>query len=155
MRTNLSKRLMWRKINKWVAMLIIMAVASTGLVLYLANPFRFDLNAGARKITPVAVDNDVWGNRIVYFKTNPFSDIEELYIEKDRGDLVEKVEEAIATGDELVVYRGQYFGYKGFTAPKTSPITKIQVAVKPISSSNKISKHDGSVNQYLMKMIYQ
>lgn len=100
-----------------------------GIVLSVANPFRFDFAGGTHRITPTAVDTDLWGNYKVYYKTSDFTHnaTEDFYyINKEDKYLADQAGRAITSKNEIIVYYDRYIGYKGFTAPKTSPIVRIE-----------------------------
>ena len=88
-----------------------------------------DFAAGSHRITPTAIDTDMFGNYKVYYKTsaytqNPQEDF--YYIQKEDTELAEQMKEYITEGKEVIVYYNQWVGFKGFTAPTESPITKIE-----------------------------
>ena len=104
-------------------------IAAVGLLFAFVNPIRFDYAAGNHRIIPTAVDTDLWGNYKVYFKTSDFTQNRHedfYYIGKGQDRLVDQVNKAIIDSKELVVYYDQYIGWKGFTAPRTSPIIRIE-----------------------------
>ena len=92
--------------------------------------FCLDFAAGSHRITPTAVDTDMWGNYKVYFKTSEYTqnaNEDYYYIDKDNTELKEQMEECIKNGDTVMVYYDKWVGFKGITAPDTSPITKIEI----------------------------
>ena len=92
--------------------------------------FRFDFESGSHKITPTACDTDFFGNYKVYYKTSGFEkDIDEkfYYIEKGNTELADIIKDCIANNKTVMVTYEKYIGFKGFGAPDSSPITKIQV----------------------------
>jgi hypothetical protein len=115
-----------RKIFSVVIIAIIVLIP----LMAIFNPFRFDTAGGSHRITPTAMDTNIWGHWMVYYRTTDFtkSSEEEFYfIHKDNTDIVEQIQDAIIYGDEIVVYYDRYIGYKGWTAPDTSPITRIEI----------------------------
>lgn len=89
-----------------------------------------DFAAGSHKITPTAIDTDMWGNYKVYFKTSEYtqnSQEDYYYIDRDNTELKEQMEECIKNGDTVMVYYDKWVGFKGITAPGTSPIIKIEI----------------------------
>lgn len=90
--------------------------------------FRFDYEVGQHSIIPTAIDTDFWGNYKVYYKTNfyePNSYESFYYIEKNRTDLVQTIEECIKAQTYIIVYYDKWIGFKGLTSPSSSPIIKI------------------------------
>lgn len=88
-----------------------------------------DFAAGSHRITPTAVDTDMWGNYKVYYRTSNYTQNNQedyYYIKKEDTELVEKMKEYVAKGKEVVVYYDKWVGFKGISAPGTSPITKIE-----------------------------
>lgn len=91
---------------------------------------RLDFASGQHRITPTSIDTDIWGNYKVYFKTSEYtqnSNEDYYYIDKDNTELKEQMEECIKNGDTVMVYYDKWVGFKGITAPDTSPITKIEI----------------------------
>lgn len=91
---------------------------------------RLDFASGQHRITPTSIDTDIWGNYKIYFKTSEYtqnSQEDYYYIDKNNTDLKEQMEECIKNGDTVMVYYDKWVGFKGITAPDTSPITKIEV----------------------------
>lgn len=91
---------------------------------------RLDFASGQHRITPTSIDTDVWGNYKVYFKTSEYTQNSQenyYYIDKDDTELKEQMEECIKNGNTVMVYYDRYIGFKGITAPDTSPITKIEI----------------------------
>ena len=116
-----------RKLQAVVAGTILMGLIV--LVVLYACPVKFDYAAGTHRIIPTAVDSDIWGNYKVYYKTSDFTQNKNdsyYYIDKDRHDLAAEIDDAISAGDEIVTHYDKYIGWKGFTAPASSPITKIE-----------------------------
>lgn len=115
------------KFRAMVAAIVLIVIAAC--VFNFANPIRFDYAGGSHRIIPTAVDTDFWGNYKVYFKTSEFTQNKNedcYYIEKGQDAIAAQVNDAVASGKELVVYYDRYMGWKGFTAPKTSPIIKVE-----------------------------
>lgn len=93
----------------------------------------FDFEAGSHRIIPTAMDTDMFGNYKVYFKTNEYTKNNEedyYYIDKNNKEIAEQMQEYIKKGTEVVVYYDKYVGFKGFTAPKESPIVRIEEVAK-------------------------
>lgn len=91
---------------------------------------RLDFASGQHRITPTSIDTDIWGNYKVYFKTSEYtqnSNEDYYYIDKNNTELKEQMEECIKNGDTVMVYYDKWVGFKGITAPVTSPITKIEI----------------------------
>ena len=89
-----------------------------------------DFAAGSHRIIPSAVDNDMWGIYKVYYRTTEYtknSEEDYYYIDKNNTELAEEMKEYIKQGKEVIVYYDKWVGFKGFTAPSTSPITRIEV----------------------------
>ena len=102
------------------------------IILFFTGLFslRLDFASGQHRITPTSIDTDIWGNYKVYFKTSEYtqnSNEDYYYIEKGNEELKEQIEECIKNGDTIIVYYDKYFGFKGITAPNTSPITNIEI----------------------------
>jgi len=90
---------------------------------------RLDFAAGSHRIIPTAVDTDIWGNYKVYFRTTDFmknQDEDFYYIEKGNDELAEQMKGCIKSGKTIMVYYDRYLGFKGFTAPCSAPIYKIE-----------------------------
>ena len=49
------------------------------------------------------------------------------YIDKNNTELKEQMEECIKNGNTVMVYYDKYIGFKGISAPTSSPITKIEI----------------------------
>ena len=91
---------------------------------------RLDFASGQHRITPTSIDTDIWGNYKVYFKTSEYTqnaNEDYYYIDKDNTELKEQMEEYIKNGDTVMIYYDKWVGFKGITAPDTSPITKIEI----------------------------
>lgn len=92
--------------------------------------FRLDFARGSHRITPTSIDTDMWGNYRVYYKTSEYTkDTEESYyfIDKDNTEIKEQMEECIKNQETIMIYYDKYVGFKGITAPDTSPIIRIEV----------------------------
>lgn len=90
---------------------------------------RLDFASGQHRITPTSIDTDMWGNYKVYFKTSEYtqnSNEDYYYIEKENEELKNQMEECIKKGETVMVYYDKWVGFKGITAPDTSPIIKIE-----------------------------
>lgn len=119
-----------RRMKIWGIQIGVIVFFLMVVAMLLLNPLRFDFAGGSHRIIPTAVDTDVWGNYQVYFRTSNFTNNRQediYYIDKDTPDLAKQVEEAIRNNKEIIVYYDRYIGWKGFTAPKTSPILRIEV----------------------------
>ena len=91
---------------------------------------KLDFASGQHRITPTSIDTDMWGNYKVYFKTSEYTqnaNEDYYYIDKDNIELKEQMEECIKNEDTVMVYYDKWVGFKGITAPDTSPITKIEI----------------------------
>ena len=91
---------------------------------------RLDFASGQHRITPTSIDTDMWGNYKVYFKTSEYtqnSQEDYYYIDKNNTELKEQMEECIKNEDTVMVYYDKWIGFKGITAPDTSPITRIEI----------------------------
>lgn len=91
---------------------------------------RLDFASGQHRITPTSIDTDMWGNYKVYFKTSEYtqnSNEDYYYIEKGNEELKNQMEECIKKGETVMVYYDKWVGFKGITAPDTSPIIKIEI----------------------------
>lgn len=102
------------------------------IILFFAGLFslRLDFASGQHRITPTSIDTDIWGNYKVYFKTSEYTqnaNEDYYYIDKDNTELKEQMEECIKNGDTVMVYYDKWVGFKGITAPDTSPITRIEI----------------------------
>ena len=102
------------------------------IILFFVGLFslRLDFASGQHRITPTSIDTDIWGNYKVYFKTSEYtqnSNEDYYYIDKNNTELKEQMEECIKNGDTVMVYYDKWVGFKGITAPVTSPITKIEI----------------------------
>lgn len=110
-------------------------VVITGIVIILFIAMIFgnfccDFASGSHRIIPTAVDNDMWGNYKVYFRTTQYtknSEEDYYYIEKNNTELAEQVRKCIKEGKEIIVYYDKWVGFKEMTAPREAPITRIEV----------------------------
>ena len=107
-------------------------LVGTIIILFFVGLFslRLDFASGQHRITPTSIDTDIWGNYKVYFKTSEYtqnSNEDYYYIDKNNTELKEQMEECIKNGDTVMVYYDKWVGFKGITAPDTSPITKIEI----------------------------
>lgn len=92
--------------------------------------FKLDFASGSHRITPTSIDTDMWGNYRVYYKTSEYTkDTEEsyYYIDKENTEIKEQMEECIKNEETIMIYYDKYVGFKGITAPDTSPIIRIEV----------------------------
>lgn len=102
------------------------------IILFLIGLFslRLDFASGQHRITPTSIDTDMWGNYKVYFKTSEYTqnaNEDYYYIDKNNTELKDQMQECIKNGDTIMVYYDKWVGFKGLTAPDTSPITKIEI----------------------------
>lgn len=106
------------------ALLILIFVIAMGI-----GNFCLDFASGSHRIIPTAVDNDMWGNYKVYYRTTEYtknSEEDYYYIDKNKPELAEEMKEYIKEGKEVIVYYDKYVGFKGCTSPKEAPIIKIE-----------------------------
>ena len=154
-KTDLEKRLASRRRHWRLIKVSFMIIAIVAIVLTVANPFRFDFTGGTHRITPTAVDTDIWGNYKVYFKTSDLTlnnGEDFYYIQKGDKELIDYMERAIVEKNEVVIYYDRYVGYKGFMAPKTSPIVKIDTIKPTINTPSGKQLNMQQIN--LLRMIY-
>lgn len=100
------------------------------MIVAIAGNLCFDFASGSHRIIPTAVDNDIWGNYKVYYRTTEYTKNSEedfYYIDKNNTEIAEEMKEYIKQGKEVIVYYDKYVGFKGFTAPSESPIIKIEL----------------------------
>lgn len=112
-------------IVKFIAFLLIIGFIATAIF----GNLCLDYAAGSHRITPTAVDTDMFGNYKVYYKTSQYTQNNQedyYYIQKEDTELAEQMKEYVAEGKEVIVYYDQWVGFKGFTAPSTSPIVRIE-----------------------------
>lgn len=113
--------------------IIFIVIVLSIIVFFIAAIFGnlcLDFAAGSHRITPTAVDTDIWGNYKVYYKTSEYtqnSQEDYYYIKKEDTELAEQMKEYVSEGKEVVVYYDEWVGFKGFTNPSEAPITKIEV----------------------------
>ena len=123
--------------------IIFIVIVLSIIVFFIAAIFGnlcLDFAAGSHRITPTAVDTDIWGNYKVYYKTSEYtqnSQEDYYYIKKEDTELAEQMKEYVSEGKEVVVYYDEWVGFKGFTNPSEAPITKIEVIEKE-SNENEI-----------------
>jgi hypothetical protein len=140
-KSNLEKRMSKQRRNWSVLKLCFILIILSAIVLSVCSPLRFDFAGGNHRIIPTAIDTDLWGNYKVYYKTSDFTHNrteDYYYIDKDQPDLAELASQNILGNKEMVVYYDRYIGWKGFTAPKTSPIIRIETVksnITPIPKS--------------------
>lgn len=112
--------------------IIFIVIVLSIIVFFIAAIFGnlcLDFAAGSHRITPTAVDTDIWGNYKVYYKTSEYtqnSQEDYYYIKKEDTELAEQMKEYVSEGKEVVVYYDEWVGFKGFTNPSEAPITKIE-----------------------------
>lgn len=142
------------KIKLMVSFVIVLTII--GLVLTFISPLRFDFAGGNHRIFPIAMDNDIWGNYMVYYRSNDFSNTGYYYIDREDKDLAEHMTKAIAESKEVIIYYDPYLGWKGFNAPKTAPITRMEI-IRTEVNSNKIKLNNDlrGMQQLMKKIIYQ
>lgn len=112
-----------------IGVIVTMLVAAFLIIAMFGN-LCFDFASGSHRITPTAIDNDMWGNYKVYYRTSQYTQNQQedfYYIDKYNSELAGQMQECIRQGKEVVVYYEKYVGFKGITAPSSSPITKIEV----------------------------
>lgn len=112
-------------IVKFIVFLLIIGFIATAIF----GNLCLDYAAGSHRITPTAVDTDMFGNYKVYYKTSQYTQNNQedyYYIQKEDTELAEQMKEYVSEGKEVIVYYDQWVGFKGFTAPSTSPIIKIE-----------------------------
>ena len=112
-------------IVKFIVFLLIIGFIATAIF----GNLCLDYAAGSHRITPTAVDTDMFGNYKVYYKTSQYTQNNQedyYYIQKEDTELAEQMKEYVAEGKEVIVYYDQWVGFKGFTAPSTSPIVRIE-----------------------------
>lgn len=112
-------------IVKFIVFLLIIGFIATAIF----GNLCLDYAAGSHRITPTAVDTDMFGNYKVYYKTSQYTQNNQedyYYIQKEDTELAEQMKEYVAEGKEVIVYYDQWVGFKGFTAPSTSPIIRIE-----------------------------
>lgn len=99
------------------------------IIAWLGN-LCLDFASGSHRITPTAVDSDMWGNYKVYYRTSQYtqnSQEDYYYIHRENQELAEQMKEYVSEGLEVIVYYDKYIGFKGFTNPSSSPIVKIEI----------------------------
>ena len=112
-------------IVKFIVFLLIIGFIATAIF----GNLCLDYAAGSHRITPTAVDTDMFGNYKVYYKTSQYTQNNQedyYYIQKEDTELAEQMKDYITEGKEVIVYYDQWVGFKGFTAPSTSPIVRIE-----------------------------
>lgn len=112
-------------IVKFIVFLLIIGFIATAIF----GNLCLDYAAGSHRITPTAVDTDMFGNYKVYYKTSQYTQNNQedyYYIQKEDTELAEQMKEYVSEGKEVIVYYDQWVGFKGFTAPSTSPIIRIE-----------------------------
>lgn len=108
----------------------LIALAVVGCIFVGLLGLRMDFESGSHRIIPTAIDRDVWGNYKVYYRTTEYTKNSEedcYFIDKDNTELAEQMKECIKNGQTVIAYYDKYVGWKGFDAPNTAPITKIEV----------------------------
>lgn len=148
----LEKRLLKRRRNYGKFMLVSLIII-VAVIMSVITPLRFDFAGGSHRIVPTAMDTDIWGNYKVYYKTSDFThnrNEDFYYIDKGDKDLADLTSQNIVNSREMVVYYDRYIGWKGFTAPKTSPIIRIET-VKAIIVPNPGNSKSLNLNQIKQK----
>ncbi len=100
------------------------------LIVSVAGNLCFDFASGSHRIIPTAIDNDMYGNYKVYYRTTEYtknSEEDYYYIDKKDKELAEQMREYIKNEKTVMVYYDKYVGFKGWGAPTSAPITKIEV----------------------------
>lgn len=108
--------------------IIFILIIGLMLVSFFGN-LCLDFAAGSHRITPTAIDRDMFGNYKVYYKTSQYTqnqDEDYYYIKKEDTELAEQMQQYITEGKEVIVYYDEWVGFKGFTAPSESPIIRIE-----------------------------
>ena len=108
----------------------VVALIIVAMIVILAGVVRLDFQAGSHKITPTAMDTTAGGHYRVYYKTSDYtreSEESHYYIEKDNTEVQNQMMDAIKEGKTIMVYYDSYVGFKGFFAPQTAPITRIEI----------------------------
>lgn len=111
----------------FVFIIVAPVIFSIGAIL---GGLHFDFASGSHRIIPTAVDNDMWGNYKVYYRTTEYtknSEEDYYYIDKNNAELADEMRNYIKQGKEVIVYYDKYIGFKGFTSPINSPIVRIEV----------------------------
>lgn len=111
------------------AIVIFLILLIVGFLVMVFGNFCLDFESGSHKIIPTAVDNDMWGNYKVYYRTTEYtknSEEDYYYIEKNNTKLADQMKECIKQDKVVIVYYDKWVGFKGFTAPSEAPITKIE-----------------------------
>lgn len=113
-----------------IATTLITLIIIIGFIVCIFGNLCFDFSSGSHRIIPTAVDNDMWGNYKVYYRTTEYTKNSEedfYYIDKNNTELAEQMKGYIKQGKEVIVYYDKWVGFKGFTAPNEAPITKIEI----------------------------
>lgn len=119
----------WELVGGVIFIVIVLSIIGFFIAAFFGN-LCLDFAAGSHRITPTAVDTDIWGNYKVYYKTSEYtqnSQEDYYYIKKEDTELAEQMKEYVSEGKEVVVYYDEWVGFKGFTNPSEAPITKIEV----------------------------
>lgn len=109
--------------------LVILGVLFVGFI-YVTGSVRLDYGEGSHMIQPTAIDKTMYGHYKVYYRTSAYtqnSQEDYYFIDKDRSDLAEQMQKYIKNKDTVMVYYEKFVGWKGFTAPDSSPIIKIEI----------------------------
>ena len=100
------------------------------LIVSVAGNLCFDFASGSHRIIPTAIDNDMYGNYKVYYRTTEYtknSEEDYYYIDKKDKELAEQMREYIKNEKTVMVYYDKYVGFKGWGATTSAPVTKIEV----------------------------
>lgn len=112
-------------------------IISIIIILIAIVAFRFDYAGGTHLITPTAIDNTLFGNLKLYYKTSVFTgNGQEDFYYIERGDakiLLPIINDAILHGKQIIVHYPPYIGFKGILAPPTAPIKSIDIIKKRIN----------------------
>lgn len=116
--------------GEMIGITLITLIIIIGFIVGIFGNLCLDFSSGSHRIIPTAVDNDMWGNYKVYYRTTEYtknSEEDYYYIDKYNKELAEQMKEYIKQGKEVIVYYDKWVGLKGFTAPREAPITKIEI----------------------------
>jgi len=118
----------WELVGGVIFIVIVLSIIGFFIAAFFGN-LCLDFAAGSHRITPTAVDTDMWGNYKVYYRTSEYtqnSQEDYYYIKKEDTKLAEQMKECVLEGKEVVVYYDEWVGFKGFTNPSEAPITRIE-----------------------------
>lgn len=121
---------MKKGISETVVTCVITILIILFFIIALVGNLCLDFASGSHRITPTAVDSDMWGNYKVYYRTSQYtqnSQEDYYYIDRDNSELAEQMKKYVSEGVEVIVYYDKYIGFKGFMNPSSSPIVKIEI----------------------------